>query len=123
MGASTYLDQDVEILLANAILCLSKWGFGLNFTHMKFIVKDFLLRNGTENNIVAHTAVISSISITSTRSPSAKIPVSLPIPVTQDPPTSDQDCLLSPVEKASKDLNFSILKHLSFNLSNKKKNT
>lgn len=79
--------------------------------------------------IVAHTPVISSISITNTRSASATIPVSLPIsvplpiPATQDPPTSDQDCLLSPIEKASKDLNFSILKHLSFNLSNKKKNT
>ena len=49
LGNLTYLDQDVEILLANAILCLSKWGFGLNFTHMKFIVKDFLFRNGKTN--------------------------------------------------------------------------
>lgn len=49
IGASTYLDQDVETLLVEAILCLSKWGFGLNFTHMKSIVKDYLSHTGKEN--------------------------------------------------------------------------
>ena len=49
IGASTYLDEDVETLLANAILCLSKWGFGLNLNHMKLIVKDYLSRSGKTN--------------------------------------------------------------------------
>ena len=53
---------------------------------------------------------------------SAAIPLSLPVPIS--PITnSDPDILLSPVEKASKDLNFSILKHLSFNLSKDKRKT
>ena len=49
LGGSTYLDKDVETLLANSLLTLAKWGFGLNLIQLQSIVKDYLLTTGTKN--------------------------------------------------------------------------
>jgi len=49
IGGSSYLGKDVELLLLNAIIQLSKWGFGLNTLQLQMIVNDYLTSSATPN--------------------------------------------------------------------------
>jgi len=49
IGGPTYLEKDVETILAAAIIQLSKWGFGLNTKQLQMIVKDYLTSTCTPN--------------------------------------------------------------------------
>ena len=55
VGSSTYLDITVEKLLANAIVQLSLWGFGLNIIQVQNIVRDYLISSGTPNRFKNNT--------------------------------------------------------------------
>jgi len=55
IGAPTYLEKDVETILAAAIIQLSKWGFGLNTKQLQMIVRDYLTSTRTPNKFKDNT--------------------------------------------------------------------
>jgi len=80
MGRSCYLGKDVENLLLNAIIQLSKWGFGLNTWQVQMIVRDYLITSRTPNKFKNNTPGRKWFVLFRKRHPSlsARVPQNFP---------------------------------------------
>ena len=80
IGHSTYLGRDVEIQLVNAIIQLSKWGFGLNTLQLQMIVKDYLDSTKITNKFKNNTPERKWFVLFRNRHPSLSIRVAQSFP-------------------------------------------